>query len=136
MVLKLLLVAVIGTGLASWAVGDLWNGWFARAHGVIGFAVIALLIRHLVTRPMRARVADLDRRALLRTGVVAGAALGLYLVQETLTRATGLAGGRRRATGSHDVGLRRKTLAVIMHDGNAPSAQGEPARRRRRSYRA
>ena len=52
---------------------------------------------------MRARVVDLDRQAVLRLGLVLGVGLGAYLVQETATRVTGLAGGRRRATGSHEV---------------------------------
>jgi cytochrome b561 len=194
LVLKLLLVAAIGTGLTSWAVGDLWNGWFARAHGVIGFsllllvpakvhgsvragfrrrrrtrwisaafgilalatvvlgvlhatglwygvgywsalwthslfgfAVTGLLVWHLVTRPVRARVADLDRRALLRTGAVVGAALGLYVVQETLTRATGLAGGRRRATGSHEAGSHdpQRMPEVIWLDDRRPAVTDE-----------
>jgi hypothetical protein len=194
LVLKLLLVAAVGAGLTSWAVGDQWNGWFARAHGVLGlsllllvpaklrgsvragfrrrrrtrwisagfgilalaavalgvlhatglwhgvgywsalwthslfgFAVIALLAWHLVTRPVRARVVDLDRRALLRTGAVVGAGLGLYVAQEALTRATGLAGGQRRATGSHEVGSHdpARMPEVIWLDDRRPAVTDE-----------
>ena len=194
LVLQVLLVATVGTGLTSWAVGDAWNGWFARVHGVLGlsllllvpakvrgpvragfrrrrrtrwisaglgilalatvalgvlhatglwygvgywsalwthslfgFAVTALLVWHLASRPMRARVTDLDRRALLRTGVVAGAALGLYVTQETLTRATGLPGGRRRATGSHAVGSHdpARMPEVIWLDDRRPAVTDE-----------
>jgi DMSO/TMAO reductase YedYZ molybdopterin-dependent catalytic subunit len=194
LVLKLLLVALIATGLTSWAVDDPWNGWFARAHGVIGFsllllvpaklrgpvragfrrgrwtrwissafgilvlatialgvlhatglwygvgywsalwthelfgfAVVALLLWHVRTRPVRVRVTDLDRRAALRTGLVVGAAVGLYVAQETVTRVTGLAGGRRRATGSHEVGSHRpeQMPEVIWLDDHRPAITDE-----------
>ena len=61
-----------------------------------------MFIWHLLTRPVRPRVADLDRRALLRAGVVGGAAAAVYGAQEVAARLTGLAGGERRATGSHE----------------------------------
>jgi Oxidoreductase molybdopterin binding domain len=170
LLLAVLVGAALLTGLTSWAVGDRWSGWFAVAHGVIGFlllllvpakmrssvragfrrgrwsrwvsaafgvlvlatmilgvlhatglwfgvgywsalwthslfgfALIPLLVWHLVTRPVRLRVATLDRRAVLRTGLFVGGAAGVYVGQEVLTRLTGLPGGRRRATGSHEV---------------------------------
>ena len=193
-VLKVLLLALIGTGLTSWAVADPWSGWFARAHGVIGFsllllvpaklrgpvragfrrgrrtrwisaafglvvlatialgvlhatglwygvgywsalwthelfgfAVIILLVWHLFTRPVRARVVDLDRRAALRSGLVVGGALSLYVAQEAVTRVAGLAGGRRRATGSHEVGSHRpeQMPEVIWLDDHRPAVTDE-----------
>lgn len=85
----------------------LWYGtgpWSALwTHTLLGFVALGLLVWHLGTRPVRARVVDLDRQAFLRLGVVAGLGLAAFLAQEAATRATGLAGARRRATGSHEL---------------------------------
>ena len=169
--IELAVVAALGTGLASWVLGDRWSGWFVVAHSVIGlsllvvvpakvrgsvatgfrrrrrnrsisagfgmlvlatvalgvmhatgvwfgvgywsalwthtlfaFLLIPLFVWHVVTRPVRPRAADLNRRALLRGGLVIGAAAAVYAAQESMTRLTGLAGGSRRFTGSHEVG--------------------------------
>ena len=82
-------------GVGPWS--SLWT------HSLFGFAVVPLFVWHLVTRPVRPRIADLDRRALLQTGVLAGAAATVYGAQEALTTTTGLAGGDRRSTGSHEL---------------------------------
>lgn len=86
----------------------LWFGvgeWTALwTHSLFGFALIPLFVWHLMTRPVRPRAADLDRRALLHTGAVVGTAAAVYAAQEALTTVTGLAGGDRRGTGSHEVG--------------------------------
>ena len=42
MALETLVVAAIATGLASWAVGDRWNGWATTAHGVAGLTLVLL----------------------------------------------------------------------------------------------
>lgn len=101
-----LVLATIALGVAH-ATG-LWFGvgyWSALwTHSLFAFALIPLFVWHLVTRPVRPRPTDLDRRAVLRTGVVIGAAAVVYAAQEGLTTVTGLAGGERRATGSHEVG--------------------------------
>ena len=68
-----------------------------------GFLVIPLLIWHVVSRPGRPKVTDVDRRAFVRLGTVAAAGVGFYLLQDVVTRTAGLAGGRRRHTGSHEV---------------------------------
>ena len=85
----------------------MWFGvgyWSALwTHSLFGFLLVPPFLWHLVTRPVRPRVADLDRRAALRTGLLAGGAVALYLGQEAAARVAGLAGGSRRATGSHEV---------------------------------
>jgi Oxidoreductase molybdopterin binding domain len=85
----------------------LWFGigpWTALwTHALFGFALLPLFVWHLLTRPVRPRHADLDRRAALRTGLVVGAAATVYGAQESLTAALGLPGGSRRSTGSHEV---------------------------------
>ena len=72
----------------------LWFGigpWTALwTHALFGFALLPLFVWHLVTRPVRPRPADLDRRAVLRTGLVVGAAAAVYGAQESLTAAFGL----------------------------------------------
>jgi len=170
LLLELFVVAAIGTGLASWAVGDRWSGWLVVAHAIVGisllalvpakvrgsvapgfrrkrptrwlsaafgvlvlatvalgvshatgvwygvgywsalwthslfaFALVPLFVWHLVTRPVSPRPTDLDRRAMLGGGLVVGVAATVYVAQEGATRLTGLAGGDRRFTGSHEV---------------------------------
>ena len=99
------MLATVALGVAH-ATG-LWFGvgtWSALwTHSLFAFALLPLFVWHLVTRPVRPRAADLNRRTVLRTGVVLGAAAGVYAAQEALTTVTGLAGGDRRATGSHEV---------------------------------
>jgi Oxidoreductase molybdopterin binding domain len=85
----------VGYGAALWT------------HSLFAFVLIPLFGWHVVTRPVRPRAADLDRRAVLRSGVVIAAAAVVYGAQETATRLTGLAGGDRRFTGSHEVGSHR-----------------------------
>jgi len=101
-----LVTAVLGVLHAT----GLWFGvgpWTALwTHALFGFALLPLFIWHLVTRPVRPRPADLDRRAALRAGLVLGAAAAVYGAQESLTASLGLAGGSRRSTGSHELASR------------------------------
>jgi hypothetical protein len=100
-----LVVAAAALGIAH-ATG-LWYGvgqWSALwTHELLGFLVIPLFGWHLASRPARPAPRDLDRRAVLGLGAVAGGALALHLVQRPVARALGLAGGDRRGTGSHEV---------------------------------
>lgn len=100
-----LVLATVALGVLH-ATG-LWFGvgyWSALwTHSLLGLALIPLFVWHLGARPVRLRSAALDRRALLRTGLVVAGGAGVYLAQEAATRATGLAGASRRATGSHEV---------------------------------
>jgi len=101
----LVVVTVVAGALHS---TGLWFGvgpWTALwTHSLLGFVLIPLFVWHLVSRPVRPRLADVDRRALLRTGVVAGTAAVAYGVQEALITTAGLAGADRRSTGSHELG--------------------------------
>jgi hypothetical protein len=100
-----LVLATATLGLAH-ATG-LWYGvgqWSALwTHCLLAFVLIPLFVWHLVTRPVRPRVTDLDRRALLGGGIVLGAAAVVHTAQDGATRVLGLAGGDRRFTGSHEV---------------------------------
>lgn len=109
----------------------LWYGvgyWSALwTHELFGFALIPLFVWHLVSRPVRPAVRDLDRRAALRLGAVAGGALALHVLQRPLAGVAGLAGGDRRHTGSHEVGSHDpdRMPSVIWLDDSRP-ADTEP----------
>lgn len=187
--LELLVVAAVLSGLASWSLGDRWNGWLTFAHGVagftiallvpakvtgsvrtglrrgratrwvstafgvlvlatlafgmshatgiwfgvgqwsalwthelLGFAVVPLLIWHVVSRPVRPSPRDLHRRAFLRLGAVGATAAALHVVQRVTADAAGLAGGERRSTGSHEVASHdpARMPAVIWFNDRRP----------------
>ena len=100
-----LVLATIGLGILH-ATG-LWYGvgyWTALwTHELFAFALVPLFVWHLASRPVRARRADLDRRALLGGGLALGAAAVAYPVQQGAVTLGGLAGQHRRPTGSHEV---------------------------------
>jgi DMSO/TMAO reductase YedYZ molybdopterin-dependent catalytic subunit len=84
-----------------------WHGvgyWSALwTHFLLAFALFPIFVWHLASRPVRPKRVDLDRRALLGVGVVAGVAATGVLVVETALRGIGAAGRNRRFTGSHEV---------------------------------
>lgn len=104
-----LVLATVALGVLH-ATG-LWFGvgyWSALwTHSLFGFALVPLLAWHVASRPVRPRPADLDRRAVLRGGLVLGGALALTVVQDRTARLAGLAGADRRGTGSHEVASHR-----------------------------
>jgi DMSO/TMAO reductase YedYZ molybdopterin-dependent catalytic subunit len=98
-----LVVVAVAAGLAhaSGALARLGPVSAMQVHVGAALAGAVLLVWHTVARGgPRARPADLSRRALLRAGVVAGAAGLLLLAVEGATRLGGLPGARRRFTGS------------------------------------
>ncbi len=80
----------------------------------VGAAVLAAVpvLVHIRRRPVRARRRDLSRRTLLRAGLLAGAAGGLYAVGEAAAAAVGLPGARRRSTGSYEVAGDQSAMPV------------------------
>jgi hypothetical protein len=105
-VLAGLVVATVLLGVAHTT--GLWYGvgpWSALwTHVLVAVVALTVLVWHVVSRPSRPRLADLDRRALLRAGAVVATGAAVYGVQEVAVRGLGLAGGSRRFTGSHEVG--------------------------------
>lgn len=101
-----IVLATIGFGVAHST--GVWFGvgqWSALwIHQLLGFATIGLLGWHMATRPVRPTLVDLDRRAFLTAAVGTTAGLGLVLTQELTLDVTGLPGGQRAVTGSHEVG--------------------------------
>lgn len=71
-------------------------------HIAVALALVPLVVWHVWARGIRARRTDLSRRALLRAGVVATGAAGLYAASEVAFRVLRLPGGRRRFTGSYE----------------------------------
>jgi len=68
--------------------------------GLLGIVPAALHIRR---RRIRPRLTDVNRRSMLRSGLLAAAAAGVYLATEGLAQAFSLPGARRRATGSYEL---------------------------------
>jgi DMSO/TMAO reductase YedYZ molybdopterin-dependent catalytic subunit len=63
---------------------------------------VPLVVWHVWARGIWSRRTDLSRRVLLRAGVLAMGAAGLYVIGETAVRVLGLPGARRRFTGSYE----------------------------------
>ena len=102
----ILVIATVVVGLLH-ATG-LWFGvgvWSALwTHQLFGFAVLPLAVWHVITRPVRPSITDLDRRAALTTGAAAAVAATVLVAQEVAVRVGGAAGADRAGTGSHAVG--------------------------------
>ena len=85
----------------------LWFGvgeWSALwTHVLAAIVVATLLAWHVVSRPSRPTLTDLDRRGVLAAGLAVVAGAAVYGAQELLVRAVGTPGARRRFTGSHEV---------------------------------
>ena len=79
----------------------LWHGvgyWSALwTHVLLAALVAPLVIWHIVSRPGRRSVADLDRRTLIGGGAALATAGAAYGVQQLVV------GGNRRFTGSHEI---------------------------------
>ena len=99
MLLGLLVSATVVLGVLH-ATG-LWHGagyWTALwTHVLLAALLVPLVIWHIVSRPGRPRVTDLDRRALAGGGVALTAAAAAYGIQQLVV------GDNRRFTGSHEI---------------------------------
>ncbi len=99
-------LATLALGVAH-ATG-IWFGvgyWSALwTHQLIGFLLVPLLLWHVVTRPVRPSMTDVDRRGFLTAGAATAVSLGVLGVQEVILDAVGGPGGRRAGTGSHATG--------------------------------
>jgi hypothetical protein len=85
----------------------LWFGvgyWSALwTHFLAAFTLLVVFLWHVVSRPSRPRLTELDRRAALHGGLAVAVSAGAYGGQHLAAAAFGLAGDRRRFTGSHEV---------------------------------
>jgi DMSO/TMAO reductase YedYZ molybdopterin-dependent catalytic subunit len=71
-------------------------------HIAVALALVPLVVWHVWARGIRPRRTDLSRRTLLRAGVLAAGAAGLYAAAEATISGLGLPGARRRFTGSYE----------------------------------
>ena len=82
-------------------------------HVAAAVAAVPLALRHVVRRRQRVRATDLSRRTALRAIAVAGTAALAYAALESATSLAGLAGARRRATGSYQLGSGQPALMPV-----------------------
>jgi DMSO/TMAO reductase YedYZ molybdopterin-dependent catalytic subunit len=102
-----LVTAALGSGFA-WSSGAnvafggmSLLGW----HMLLGLALGAVVLAHARVRARPLRAADVrDRRQFLAAAGVGAAAVAAWALQRPAQRALGLAGARRRFTGSYDAG--------------------------------
>lgn len=71
-------------------------------HIAVALTLVPLVAWHAWARGIRPRRTDLSRRALLRAGVLAAGAAGVYAAAAAVTSGLGLPGARRRFTGSYE----------------------------------
>ena len=71
----------------------------------VGAGLLAILpaVLHIRRRRIKPRLTDVNRRSVLRGGLLTAAAAGVYLAAQGLARAFSLPGAERRATGSYEL---------------------------------
>jgi hypothetical protein len=99
--LAVLVVTAVVTGV-TYATGILRAVFLMRVHVGAAVASIPFAVWHIVARPVRPRMTDISRRALLRGGVLLGGSVAVYGAVEGLVKATSLPGADRRFTGSYE----------------------------------
>ena len=97
-----LFTLIAGLGYATGLVRSIAGMPGLWVHIAVALLLVPLVVWHVWARGIRRRRADLSRRALLRGGVLAVSAAGLYVVGEATVRVLGLPGVRRRFTGSYE----------------------------------
>lgn len=102
--LAALVIVSLGAGLLhSTGIATQIGPFTAMTYHVGGaIAAVPFAIWHLYARRVRIRRTDLSRRAMLRGGAIAAAAIAGYAGSELIVRATALPGARRRFTGSYE----------------------------------
>lgn len=102
----LLLLSVVGLGFAhstgAWTGVGYWTSLWT--HFLFAFVALPLLLWHILARPVRTRAVDIDRRMLIGGGAALGVAAVTVGAVETAVQLSGVSGGDRRFTGSHEVG--------------------------------
>jgi DMSO/TMAO reductase YedYZ molybdopterin-dependent catalytic subunit len=97
-----LFTLIAGLGYATGWVRSIAGMPGLWVHIAVALTLVPLVVWHVWARGIRRRRADLSRRALLRAGVLAVGAAGLYAAGEATVRVLGLPGARRRFTGSYE----------------------------------
>lgn len=105
--LAALILLALGMGIAHAAGVERLGFLPARAlwvHVAAALSAVPLAVWHVVARRTYPRRTDLSRRALLRGGAALAGGAAAYVAYEGAIGALGLAGERRRHTGSHEAG--------------------------------
>ncbi len=100
-------LVVIGSGIWWAAGGDLAFAGFGLLnwHILLGFALAAALLGHMLARAKRLRKRDISgRRQLFQFGGLVVGAVALWPLQEITEHIFNLPGAKRRFTGSHEAG--------------------------------
>ncbi len=97
-----LITLIAGLGYATGSVRSIVGKTGLWLHIAVALALVPLVVWHVWARGIRPHRTDLSRRTLLRAGVLATGAVGLYAASEAATRVLGLPGARRRFTGSYE----------------------------------
>jgi DMSO/TMAO reductase YedYZ molybdopterin-dependent catalytic subunit len=97
-----LLSLAVGLGSASGLVRTIVGKRGLWLHIAVAFALVPVLVWHVVARRARPRRTDLTRRAVLRAAAVAVGAAALYVADEATIRLLDLPGARRAFTGSYE----------------------------------
>jgi DMSO/TMAO reductase YedYZ molybdopterin-dependent catalytic subunit len=93
---------IAGLGYATGLVRSIAGRPGMWVHIAVALTLVPLVVWHVWARRIRPRCSDLSRRALLRAGVLAVGAAGLYAADKATTSVLGLPGARRRFTGSYE----------------------------------
>jgi DMSO/TMAO reductase YedYZ molybdopterin-dependent catalytic subunit len=107
------------TGLVQ-SVAGIRGMWL---HVAAALVLVPLALWHMLARRARPRRTDLSRRTALRLGAIGAGAAGLYLATTAIVGGTGLAGSRRRFTGSYEAGsfIPDAMPTTIWLDDNTPA---------------
>jgi DMSO/TMAO reductase YedYZ molybdopterin-dependent catalytic subunit len=97
-----LVTLIAGFGYATGLVRSIAGQPGLWVHIAVALTLVPLVVWHVWARHIRPRRTDLSRRALLRAGVLAVGAAGLYAAGEAAISVLGLPGTRRRFTGSYE----------------------------------
>jgi hypothetical protein len=93
---------IAGLGYATGLVRSIAGQPGLWVHIAVALALVPLLAWHVWARGIRPHRTDLSRRALLRGGMLAVGAVGLYTATEAAISVLSLPGARRRFTGSYE----------------------------------
>jgi DMSO/TMAO reductase YedYZ molybdopterin-dependent catalytic subunit len=108
-----LIALLAGFGYATGLVRSIAGQTGLWVHIAVALALVPLVVWHVVARRIRPRRTDLSRRALLRGGVVAVGAVGLYAASAAGIKALSLPGARRRFTGSYETASYRPAAMPV-----------------------
>src|ERR1700761_9379508 len=97
-----LITLIAGLGYASGLVRSIVGETGLWLHIAVALALAPLVVWHVRARGIRPHRTDLSRRTLLRAGVLATGAAGLYAASEAAIGVLGLPVARRRFTGSYE----------------------------------